>query len=403
MYRAAIKKMVAFGLILSILLISIIPITGECVAADVDRLNDLYYKRQIFEEHNETSAKIISAKQTPERSDFVVFTIDTNVNDDKSLGVAVVYGDGNTSDDLMPSTVIGMAPYCLVEFIDNGDGRFMLGSWDEVDGDDVISVLPLHSYLDDHNDFYEQTGESDESMTWLPKPGYNNITHMRVIGPQDSTEIHLSAKSTDGIFELKAHIFNTIIHTEERILSPYEMKLDFVIRDFPYKSEDSILGLCSIVVSLNANWKIGLPEAYDDWRSDVEEDGLYYDMGNISEGVGYFTWNKNASLDDAVTEVNHSIPTQVTTLLYSDDRATFFDLKNVALTYGRAGSIVHDPKLGYLFEDLSMLLIGLVRGNIGQFFLSIFLFVGMTVGTVWYRKRSSIPKRVASRSRLSSS
>jgi hypothetical protein len=287
-----------------------------------------------------------------------------------------------------------MAPFCVVEFVDDGHGKFMLGGNDGEDGDDVISVLPLHADLDDHDGFYEQTGETDETMTWLPRPGYENVAHERVNGPQDSTEIDLSAKTTDGIFELKMHISNSVILSENLILSPYEIKLDFVIEDYPYESEDSILGLCSIVASANANWNTGLPETYDDWRSQVEEDGLYFDMGDVSDGVGYFSWYKTAQLDGVDTDVEHSTLAQISAFEWTDEKATRIDLKYVAFTYGRADSIIHDPKLGFAFDDVLEGLGNLVRGNIGLFFMSAFLFVGMVVGVRMYKRRSSMPQRV---------
>ncbi len=395
MNGATITKLLATGLIFAMLLAFASPAAAETVAAEDLEAGEFYYRRAIMEEYKGTKATIISAKQTPEGSDFVVFAIDTKGDDEKGLGVGVLYGHGGASfEDLEHATGAFMAPFCVVEFIDDGDGKFMLGGNNGTDGDDVISVLPLHADLDERDGFYEQTGESDETVTWLDRPGYRPIVHERVNGPQDSTELHLTATTNDGIFSLKMIVSNSIILSEDLILSPYSIKLDFVIEDYPYESEDSILGLCSIVASANANWNSGLAETYEDWRTQVDEDGLYFDMGDVSDGVGYFTWFKNATLDGVDTPVAHSTLAQFSGFEWTQERTTRIDLKYVAFTYGRADSIVHDPKLGFAFEDIPVLLERMVRGNPGVFLLSAFVFVGMVVGVRWYKRRSSTPQRV---------
>ena len=395
MNGATITKILASGLMLVMLLAFASPAAAESVAAEDPEAEEFYYRRAIAEEYQENKATIVSAKQTPQGSDWVVFGIDTKGDEDKGLGIGVIYGHGNAAGDWEKATATFIAPFSVVEFIDDGDGKFELGGDNGEDGgDDVISVLPLHADNDDPSGFYEQTGESDDTMTWLPRPGYEEIAHERTAGPQGSTEVELTVTTTDGIFEVRMHISNSVILSEDLILSPYEIKLDFVINDYPYESEDSILALCSIVASANANWNAGLPETYDDWRTEVEEDGLYFDMGDVSEGVGYFSWFKNAQLDGVDTPVETSTLIQFSGFEWTPEASVTIDIKYVAFTYGRADSIIHDPKLGFAFEDIPVYLQSLVRGNAGLFLMSAFLFVGLVVGVRWYKKRSSMPQRV---------
>jgi len=395
MNGATITKILASGLILVMLLAFASPAAAESVAAEDPEAEEFYYRRAIAEEYQENKATIVSAKQTPQGSDWVVFGIDTKGDEDKGLGIGVIYGHGNAAGDWEKATATFIAPFSVVEFIDDGDGKFELGGDNGEDGgDNVISVLPLHADNDDPSGFYEQTGESEGTMTWLPRPGYEEIAHERTAGPQGSTEVELTVTTTDGIFEVRMHISNSVILSEDLILSPYEIKLDFVINDYPYESEDSILALCSIVASANANWNAGLPETYDDWRTEVEEDGLYFDMGDVSEGVGYFSWYKNAQLDGVDTPVETSTLIQFSGFEWTPEASVTIDIKYVAFTYGRADSIIHDPKLGFAFEDIPVYLQSLVRGNAGLFLMSAFLFVGMVVGVRLYKKRSSMPQRV---------
>jgi hypothetical protein len=394
MNGAMITKVFASGLMLAMLLAFASPAVAENVAAEDPEAEEFYYRRAIAEEYQKNKATIISAKQTPEGSDWILFVLDTKGDENKGLGVAVVYGHGNAAGDWEHATGTFIAPFCIVEFVDDGDGMFGFGGNDGEDGDDVVSIMPLHADLDDQEGFYEQTGESDDTMTWYERPGYKPVESERVNGPQDSVEVLLSAETDNGVFGLDMHISNTIILSEELRLSPYEVKIDFIINDYPYVEDDTIVALCSIVASANANWNTGLPEVYDDWRSNVEEDGIYFDMGDVSEGVGYFSWFKNASLDGVNTEVKQTTLVQFSAFEWTPEQTTRIDLKYVAFTYGRADSIIHDPKLGFAFEDIPVFLQSLVRGNIGLFFMSAFLFVGMVVGVRWYKRRSSTPQRV---------
>ena len=387
MNRATIIKFLAFGLTMAMLLAFAAPAAAETVAAEEPEAEDFYYRRAISEQVTSESAWIASAKQTPQGSDWIVFALNTKGDDQKGLGVGVIYGHGNAAGDWEHATASFIAPFCIVEFRDDGDGRYDLRA------DDVVSVLPLHADMDDHSGFYSQTGESSDSMTWYERPGYKNVKSERVNGPQDTIEIMVTAETTDGVFALRIHITNSIIFSEDLILSPYEVKIDFVINDYPYVANDTILGLCNIVASANANWNTGLAEVYEDWVSNVEEDGMYFDMGDLSEGVGYFTWYKNASLDGVDTEVQQTTLAQLSAFEWTPEKATKIDIKYVAFTYGRAESIVHDPKLGFAFEGVPAALVKIVRGNFGLFMFSVFLFCGVIYAARWSRRRASTPKR----------
>jgi hypothetical protein len=389
MNSATITKILASGLILAMLLAFSSPAVAEGVAGAEAEAEEFYYRRVIAEQITSESAWIVSGKQTPEGSDWIIFALDTKGDEDKGLGVAVLYGHGNAAGADEHATGTFIAPFCIVEFRDDGDGAYDLRA------DDVVSVMPLHADLDDHDAFYEQTGESDDTMTWYERPGYKAVKSERVNGPQDTVEVLVSAETDNGVFGMNMHVSNSIIFSEDLILSPYEVKIDFIINDYPFAEEDTIVALCSIVASVNANWNTGLPEVYDDWRANVEEDGLYFDMGDISKGVGYFSWYKNATLDGVDTEVKHTTLAQFSGFEWTPEQTTRIDLKYVAFTYGRADYIIHDPKLGFAFEDIPVYLQSLTRGNSGLFLMSMFLFVGMVMGARWYKRRSSMPKRVA--------
>jgi hypothetical protein len=141
-------------------------------------------------------------------------------------------------------------------------------------------------------------------------------------------------------------------------------------------------------------WGEELPDTYDQWRTNVEEDGFSFDAASLENGMGYFSWYRNATLDGVDTPVGHSTLAQFSAFEWTEERSLTVDLKYVAFTYGRADSIIHDPKLGYVFDGVPALFDSLIRGSAGVFLMSAIIFVGMVATVRLYKKRKSMPQRV---------
>ena len=354
-------------------------------APAVAQEEEFYYKRQIAEQYTDTSAWLASASHTPQGSDWVIFGIDTVGDDQKGMGIGVIYGHGTVANMNDWAAATFMAPYGIVEYRDNGDGRY------DLRGDTVVSVLPLHKDLQDNDDFYEQTGSSNGSVKWYDRPGYKALEHSTKSVLQVE-QITLEAQTTDGVFTIVMHVSNSIFINETVVLSPYEMKIDFVIEDYQYVADDTELALLSIVAVGNAKWYDGLPVDYtDEWQSYVAEDGMNFP---VDGGAGYFSWAKEADVDGTNQSVTVSTLAQFSEFNWTPERATSVGIKWVAMAYGRGDKITHDPKLGYVFKDgIPPVLEKAIKGSGGVFIFGIVLFAAV-IGTARYmRNRSSTPKR----------
>ncbi len=348
---------------------------------------EFYYQRAIAEQYTTEKATIVSAAVTPQGSDWLIFVLDTIGDEEKGLGVGVLYGHGTEAGQNEYATGSFIAPFGIVEYVDDGDGKYDLA------GDDVVSMLPLHADLDDHEGFYEQTGESDSTMTWYERPGYKNIKHGNMLGPAGAEAITIAAETEDGVFELIMHVTNSVIFNETVVLSPYEVKIDFIIEDYPFVANNTEIALLQIIAVGNAKWYNGLPEEYSDaWKSSVEEGGWSFD---IEGGAGYFSWLKNATVDGEDVDVKESTLARIGWFNWTPEGSTRIDLKYVAFAYGRGDSIIHDPKIGFAFTDgLPPVFVKLVRGSIGLFVASLLIFGTVIYAAKWSRKRSATPKRI---------
>ena len=215
--------------------------------------DEFFYQRAISEKYTVQKAEIISAVATPQGSDWLLFVMDTKGDEDKGLGVGVIYGHG-TADTMTDATASFIAPFGIIEFKDDGDGKF------DADGDDVISAMPLHADMADHEGFEDFTGETNETMIWYDRPDYKPITHERIDAPAGGIGVTVAAETVDGVFEMLMHVSNSVIFNADVILSPYEVKIDFIINDYPYVENDTIIALLNIIAVGNAVWYNGLPQ-----------------------------------------------------------------------------------------------------------------------------------------------
>ena len=85
---------------------------------------EFFYQRNITERYTVQKAEITSAAVTPQGSDWLLFAMDTKGDEDKGLGVGVIYGHGSTAGEMQEATASYIAPFGIIEFRDDGDGAF---------------------------------------------------------------------------------------------------------------------------------------------------------------------------------------------------------------------------------------------------------------------------------------
>ena len=379
MNGAMITKLLTASVIAVMLLAFASPVAAQA--------EDFYYKRAIGESYTTEKATIVSMAVTPAGSDWIIFVMDTVGDEEKGLGVGALYGHGTEAGENQYATGTFIAPFGLVEFKDDGDGVYDLA------GDDVVSLMPLHADLDDHNGFYEQTGETDDTMTWYERPGYHNIQHDNALGPAGAETVTLSAQTDNDVFALVMHISNSVIFAENVTLSPYEVKIDFIIQGYPFVANDTEVALLQIIATGNAKWYNGHPETPSDaYQASLDEGAWAFD---IEGGAGYFSWLKTAIVDGIEMDVKESTLARISAFEWTAEGSTSFDLKYVAFSYGRGDYIIHDPKLGFVFEgDLPPVFEKIFRVSFGMFVASLLIFGTVIYAARWSRKRSATPKRM---------
>ena len=125
-------------------------------------------------------------------------------------------------------------------------------------------------------------------------------------------------KDGDFKFQVISYIFPTFAQIDNLTVTPSEMKLTFVIMNFPYEWDQSKLNLV-----IEANSEVAIHVATDDPEISVEK----------NNATAFFSW------DEIVLADGEKLP------VISDVRVDEWGTR-VALTYPRATELVHDPTLG---------------------------------------------------------
>ena len=78
---------------------------------------EFFYQRTITERYTVEKAEITSAAVTRQGADWLMFAMDTVGDEEKGLGVGVIYGHGSGAGDWTDATASFIAPFGLVEFV----------------------------------------------------------------------------------------------------------------------------------------------------------------------------------------------------------------------------------------------------------------------------------------------
>lgn len=223
--------------------------------------------------------------------------------------------DGNESEATFEYKVEFMR---LVEYRD-ADGDDVLGG-----ADDVSSEVDL--------------GDAD----WSIGP-VEEIT----AGGEDGKTVTVTADlGDDGTFEVVMYVFGDFAQVNATSLRPTDVKLDFVVGDYPWQGNDTRLAL-DLKTEVKSEREI---------EGTADGDSLNVTADDIS---GYFTWAPNATVDGASTPVASDVyedETRSETEEETDEDGAEAEVEReqkLTLNYERGDRIVHDPVLGIQYGAAS--------------------------------------------------
>jgi hypothetical protein len=167
------------------------------------------------------------------------------------------------------------------------------------------------------------------------------MTYQKQLSDNDETINLVSLQTEDDVFKMNLYFSNNFSNINNQILTPSEVKIDFIINNFPFDEEDTHLALRSILETEHqTELKV---ESFDEMNGFSENESVL-DINSMNNG-GFFSWAETVMVDGVVKLVNSTIKTQTEETI-SENEKNSNQVSNIYFSYPRGGKIVHDPKLG---------------------------------------------------------
>lgn len=216
----------------------------------------------------------------------------------------------------------------LAEYRDaNGNGRYD-------PGEPIVSVWALSPGSEDE----EVDGNKPNGTVGWQSPTASDVTE----GGTSGKKIHAPGQlGTDGSFELVFWVFGDYVDLAGSTLKPTSVKIDVIIRDYPYQASDTALAM---LLRIESKSESQLDRGHEEMDDDEEGVAASADLGGAPVSL-VFTWKDSAKVDGAsspvrTTTLRSEIETEQKNGESKDERKEQF-----ALSYARGSEIVHDPEL----------------------------------------------------------
>ncbi|MBC8437818.1 MAG: hypothetical protein H8D82_00950 [Euryarchaeota archaeon] len=216
----------------------------------------------------------------------------------------------------------------LFEYVDaNGNGAY-----------DEGEVIASGYRIGDSGDSLSDSPDNG-SVDW-GQPTLSDITTGGISGKAMSARGTFGAES-EGVFGLDIKVYGDFTMLNGSQLLPTEVKIDFIIENYPYTQNDSVLGLLL---------KTKTKQEQDRQNSDIDnnEEGVVATSSTDANAVSLgFAWKQTATVDGVDMPVHTTVMKSETET--SEDEFEF--KQRFVLGYARGDVIVHDPVAGVSYAS----------------------------------------------------
>jgi hypothetical protein len=198
--------------------------------------------------------------------------------------------------------------------------------------------------------------------------------------------IRAGTHTMDNIFSIDMLISDNFTPCFKQIISPSEMKIDFVIQNYPYVNNNTHLALLMEIVT---DHDLNIEEESFDEKKGFASNETAVNISSMNY-YGFFSWLNMANIDG----VNQSIHASI----FKEENfgSSGLDVvKYLSISYPRGDQIIHDPKIGVVSQSfLSSSLANIALGETGielsifiSYILSCTIAILLFIGIITLRKR----------------
>lgn len=285
----------------------------------------------------------------------------------------------NTTDAFEINFISDPEPSLKLEYMPSGNESNVQLSFE-------IILNKIVEFFDvNNNNRYDHSDEVSSNYKF-DSVNFTDLIYYNETLPSGESIVRAGTHTIDNIFSIDMMISDNFTPCYKHLISPSEMKIDFVIQNYPYVDNNTQLAL--------------LMELVTDHDLDIEEDSFDEKKGfasnetaiNISSmnHSGFFSWLNTANIDG----VNQSIHASIFKEENFGGNGLELD-KYLAISYPRGTQIIHDPKIGVVSQSFSSFSLASVTLNEIGVELSIFISyifscaiaILLFIGIVTLRKR----------------
>lgn len=215
----------------------------------------------------------------------------------------------------------------LFEYRDaNGNGAYD-------DGETVVSAYRI--------------GGSGDSLSDAPDSGQMNWATPTIadhqVGAKSGKKMGATATfgpNGSGEFGLDMMVFGDFTNLASGQLKPTDVKIDFIIKHYPYEADDTAIGLL-----LKTKTKQEVEMEHEDIEND-EEGITASSTTDVNQVTLMFAWKQSATIDGVDLPVATTVLSSAMESEQDGSESEFEYKKRFVISYARGDVIVHDPVAG---------------------------------------------------------
>jgi len=215
---------------------------------------------------------------------------------------------------------------------------------------------------------------------------FTNLTYNNETLSSGESIVRAETHTVDNVFTMNMVISDNFTTCYKQLITPSEMKIDFIIQHYPYVENTTQLALLLEIIT---DHDLGIESESFDEKNGFASNESAINISSMNYS-GFFSWLNTAIVDG----VNQSV--QATIFKEENIGSNGPELTNyIALSYPRGTQIIHDPKIGVVsqsFAPLSITDIALTELGIGinviiTYILSCAIAIILFLGIITLRRR----------------
>lgn len=245
----------------------------------------------------------------------------------------------------------------------------------------------LIEYLDNNsNGRYDK---SDEILTTysLSNAIYVDLTYSTILSEDNETISVVRTKTIDDQFSIVLYVTGNYSNLQNQVLSPSEVKMDFIIDQYDFTNPSSYLALD---VELHSTHSVQIESDTFNEKQGFAQNENELNISSRSNNC-FFSWLEYAHIDNEIKKVNVSVySTSSQTII--NESAQFSKITSVYFTYPQGDNIVHDPKIGVMSISYQAYASSLLQSLSEE--VSLIVFFGICIaatllflGSIYLRKK----------------